>query len=378
MMKRKKNSEQEEKEYETISEIFKLGFKQPIEINMQNFLATKKFWKKQHRENPDYVNSLKMAWERIEKYEEELKKIFIKEGVPEEFIYLSIPESYWNCAKNPGKKAKGVFQITKNTGRIYGMIINNKIDDRDDPIKSGRVAAKHLSDSHKITGDWNIDLAAYNGSMANDYLNKTSINQNAYKNFLEYAKNDNDNAEQNFFNYRVLEKDNAIWSIAYRFGASIQEIKQQNGIKTDNKIIPGQILKISVPDQEKIKKSKRSYEGFLAYMQDSARQEKKKILALKFFRHRVRRGDAVYNIARRFNISEAELKSENNIGDGNKISLGQILKIPIDEKTRKKLYDGIMGKYVENLNYPPKFAAVMELIEEGFVKRDQNFQLAKK
>lgn len=371
-----KKEELRSKEFKTISEIFKLGYDQPIEINAQNFLATKEFWKRQHSENPSYVNSFKMAWERMEKYEKELKAIFKKEGVPEKFIYLSIPESYWNCEKNPGKKAKGVFQITRDTGRIYGMAINSRVDDRDDPIKSGLVAAKHLADSHKITNDWDIDLAAYNGSMANSYLEKTSINQSAYKNFLEYTGKETIGDEgENFFNYTILKEDN-LWDIAYRFGTSANKIKKQNGINSD-KIIFGQTLKIEIPDQEKIKNSKRSYEGFLAYMQDKARQKKNDILALKFLKYSVEKGDTVYRIARRFNISEAELKSKNNIGSGNKIRLRQILKIPISQETKKRFYKIAMSKYVENLNYPPKFNAIMELIEEGFVKRTQDFQVDK-
>ena len=368
------SSEQEKKEYKTISKIFKLGLDQPIEINLQNSLATKEFWKKQHSENPDYVNSFKMAWERMEEYEEELKKIFKEESVPEKFIYLSIPESYWNCEKNPGDKAKGVFQITEDTGKRYGMTINNKIDERDNSIKSGRVAAKHLADFHKITGDWNIDLAGYNGSMANDYLKKTSINQNAYKNFLEYTEGQT--KEQDIFNYTVSRNDNSIWSIARRFGASTQKIKQQNGIKSDNKIVPGQILKILIPDQEEIRRSKRSYEGFLKYMQNQARVEKAEILSKKYFKYRVIRGDTVDGIVWRFNIDKNKFKRKNNIKKNNKILIGQVLKIPISKEMIDRKYKDAMQKYIENLNYPPKFNAIMELIEDGFVQREENIKIA--
>lgn len=368
--------EQKEKEYKTISEIFKLGFDQRIEINMRNSLATKEFWKKQHSENPKYVNSLKIAWEKIEKYEEELKTIFKEEGVPEEFVYLSIPESYWNCEKNPGKKAKGVFQITKDTGRIYGMTINNKVDDREDPIKSGVVASKHLFDSYENANvkNWDIALAAYNGSMANSYLEKTSINQDAYKNFLEYTKDEQ--TEENFFNYTVSEEDNSIWGIAHRFGTSIQKIKQLNGIKSDNKITHRQILKIPIPDQEKIKKSKRSYEGFLEYMQNQARAEKAKILSKKYSNYCVKKGETVYGISKKFKIDQKELIEENDIKN-NAINLGQILKIPINEKMISEKYNDAMKKYIENLNYPPKFNAIMELIGEGFVKRKTDIRIAK-
>ncbi|MEA2088535.1 MAG: lytic transglycosylase [Patescibacteria group bacterium] len=281
---------QEQEYYKNINEIFKMGLDEPIEINMNNSLMTQKYWEKQHKENPKYADSLKMAFERMEKYEESLSKIFKQEDVPEKFMYLAIPESYWNWEKRPGKLAKGPYQFIRRTGLKFGLKIDKNIDERFDPLKSGRACAKYLRYLYNKTGDWDISLAGYNGSFIWDYLRE--------------------------------EKDD------------------------------------------------KSYEKFLAYMESQAREDKKEILERNFFNYIVRKKETVWRIANRFRIDMRELKNINNISSDNIIKTGQKLKIPIkDKKAVKEIYEIKMAKYIENLNYPPKFNAIINLINKGFVKR---------
>jgi membrane-bound lytic murein transglycosylase D len=95
-------------------------------------------------------------------YEQEINKEFAAQGLPEGLINLAFVESSFNLNAVSKAGASGVFQIMPYVGRGYGMIVNQDIDERNDPIKSARVAARLLKDYYEITGSWPLAVTAYN------------------------------------------------------------------------------------------------------------------------------------------------------------------------------------------------------------------------
>ena len=67
-----------------------------------------------------------------------MKKIFMEEGVPEELVYMSMPESGLNPKARSWARASGLWQFTRGTGALYGLHSNWWYDERRDPIKSTR------------------------------------------------------------------------------------------------------------------------------------------------------------------------------------------------------------------------------------------------
>jgi membrane-bound lytic murein transglycosylase D len=101
---------------------------------------------------------------RSGRYVEEFRKIVQAEGVPVELALLPLVESsFQNVRSSAG--AVGIWQFTRSTGRLY-MKISGNVDQRLDPMIAARSAARLLRDNYKAIGVWPLAITAYNHGRA--------------------------------------------------------------------------------------------------------------------------------------------------------------------------------------------------------------------
>jgi len=122
---------------------------------------------------------------RSGRYREMILRIFKEEGIPQDLIYLAQAESGFKPLALSRARARGMWQFMASRGVGYGLRRSWWVDDRQDPEKATRAAARHLKDLYNQFGDWYLAMAAYNSGPGNV---QQAVRRTGYADFWELYK----------------------------------------------------------------------------------------------------------------------------------------------------------------------------------------------
>jgi membrane-bound lytic murein transglycosylase D len=290
---------------------------------------------------------------RSGRYMEYIQRVFRERGLPEELAYLPLVESSFNINARSSAGAIGMWQFMRRTGQQY-MRIDRNIDERIDPIESSRAAASYLGEAYQSLGNWPLAITSYNygpGGIARavalveaDYLvdlieNYSHPNwgyapKNFYAEFLvavEVGKN-----YQQYFPDLQLDPPANFREVAVRRGTSVSSLAKASGLTLDEFLEwnPGISRKArTVPAGYQMKLPFN--DGTPSLVQVAQDQPQKKVAPKsrteakpQLVRHRVKRGETVTQIARRYGASVERILEANRINRANLLQVGALLLIP--------------------------------------------------
>jgi membrane-bound lytic murein transglycosylase D len=125
------------------------------------------------------------AIQRSGRYRPMIVRILDEEGLPQELIHLAQAESGFYARAVSSMAAGGMWQFIRFRGNEYGLRQTPYTDDRMDPEKATRAAARHLHDLYSEFGDWYLALAAYN---CGPNLVENAVERTGYADFWELRR----------------------------------------------------------------------------------------------------------------------------------------------------------------------------------------------
>ena len=280
--------------------------------------------------------------DRYVKYKDLILPILKEHEMPEELMYLAMIESGLNPKAYSKAKASGMWQFIYSTGKTYGLDRDWYRDERRDPVKATHAACKYLKDLYTLFDNWYLTLAAYNCGEGRvlrasklhqtyDFWQMHSLPRET-RNYIPYFLSAAIIARTpEAYGFKVPKniKPFRYETIALEKSADIAVLARVAGLKPNVLREYNPELRQSATPTEagyQLKLPVENKNGFIAAWNAIPEEER---FAPQFVVHRVRYGESLWTISKKYNVSIHDLAAVNKIRNRNKVRVGQKLNVPL-------------------------------------------------
>lgn len=293
------------------------------------------------------------AYQRSGMYRSTIINALKKAGIPEEFFWLPLVESLFKINAYSSARALGLWQFIPSTGYKFGLIRNAWIDERMDVQKSTQAAIAYLKELHNMFGDWLTVLAAYNCGEGRVLRVISRQHINYLDSFWDlYRQLPNETAryvprflailhiikDPQKYGFDLSDPEEPISTETVKVNKimKLKDIADKIGTSDETMALLNPELKYKMtPDHEyDLRIPEQSLEKFKLVYNDIP-ESKKPIVVFtrtRYIKHRVRRGETLSSIARKYHVSISSIKSNNRL-KSNKLIKGRRLTIPTSKRS---------------------------------------------
>ncbi len=284
------------------------------------------------------------SYKRSGRYRAQIVADLKAAGLPEELSWLPLIESGFKVQALSKARALGLWQFIPSTGYKFGLKRDTYVDERLDPVKATKAAISYLKELHHIFGDWATVLAAYNCGEGRVLRVIRSQNVNYLDNFWDlYQKLPRETARyvprflatlhiiNNLEKYGLdqieidppmeyetvmVKKQFLLKDASVKIGLHGKKLESLNP-ELRHKVIPAKEYELKIP----LGKS----ELLLSKIDDIPET---RLIKRNYTKHRVRHGETLSTIARRYRTTIRKIAAANNIRKFSYIVAGKVIKIP--------------------------------------------------
>ena len=273
-----------------------------------------------------------------------IQNVFRAEGLPLDLAYVPLVESAFKTNALSRAKAKGMWQFMRPTALENGLKHDWYIDERAEPEKATRAAAKYLKTLNRMFGgDWHLALASYNGgpgrvqravrrSGRDDFWKLSATSRYLPRETREYvplilaaiivARN----PAQYGLNPIPVESPR-FETVTLPVAVDLRRVAEWTGVSVDaiQELNP-ELRRWTTPIRAKDYELKVP-EGAAEIIRDQLAQADPTDLApLRW--HTVKKGETIATIARKLKVNRADLAEANYLSVKSRVNSGQRLIIP--------------------------------------------------
>jgi membrane-bound lytic murein transglycosylase D len=300
-------------------------------------------------------NSFIAAYQRSGMYHDIIMREIKKAGIPEEFFWLPLVESLFKVNAYSRARALGLWQFIPSTGYKFGLNRDEWIDERMDVLKSTQAAIAYLKELHKMFGDWLTVLAAYNCGEGRVLRVISRQHINYFDSFWDlYRQLPNEtaryaprflatlhivnNPKKYGFDLSYTEQPIAYNTVKVNKIMTLKDIAERIDVSEDAlSLLNPELRNKMTPDREYfLKVPEESYDKFNLVYDDIPQSERPRVEVVRstIVTHRVRDGETLYSIARKYKVTASTIVSHNKLKSKNRIHRGQVLRIPTTQKAQ--------------------------------------------